>query len=590
MKISFAQRTAASSRTGMARKKMLIVIGSSVAVLLVLWLIMRGGGTSEFDVDLETAARSHVTEGNMTISVLQAGELKPKKTKKIINETGRNAKIISIVDDGALVKKGDLLIELNSDDTKTQLLTDQSDVSNAQADLRKSEQDMAINTVQNNTDLASAKLAVSLAEIDLHRYEQGEFPQNVRSTEMDIQLSKQELTQAEDKLRWAEELLKKGYTSRQDYESKRLTVETCKTNLKKNQETLRILKEFTFKKDLMEKKNTVAKAKAEVIRLQHTYESQHSTDEAAISSKKTTLSITRDRLKRTQSDLAKCDVVSDSDGQVFYTKSEHRWENRSIEVGSSVDPQQAILEFPNLSSWMVETAAPESIIEKIKEGQKAVIAVDAMPGVFLNGVVDKVKSVPQAGEWFDSSTKKYPVTLDIPTTPTITLKPGLSVKAEIIMQELKNVLMVPIQALRTEGEQHFIYVIKGSRIKKTPVVIGESNDTNVQILSGAQKGQDILLYAPVSANTRGETEARPDGQAGGPQEGKGGPPQGNGDKPKGNGEKKPEGGEKGQGPAEGGKPPEGAPQGAAPQGGAPQGGGGAAPQGGGTGASGGGPR
>src|SRR5205085_6555318 len=85
--------------------------------------------------------------------------------------------IISIVPEGTAVKKDDLVIELDSS-----ALVDkerQQDIAVTQAESAKqtAEKDVEIQTTQNDSDIAAAKLKLQLAEIDLRKFEEGDSKQ-----------------------------------------------------------------------------------------------------------------------------------------------------------------------------------------------------------------------------------------------------------------------------------------------------------------------------------------------------------------------------------------------------------------------------
>ena len=112
-----------------------------VAVILgVVFVVGAGfmlGGRSgdNSGVDLRTAERFSVLRGDLTITLLQAGELAAKKADPIINETEQSCKILEIVEDGATVKKGDVLVEMDAAELSDRVLRQQTQVAGAEAGL-----------------------------------------------------------------------------------------------------------------------------------------------------------------------------------------------------------------------------------------------------------------------------------------------------------------------------------------------------------------------------------------------------------------------------------------------------------------------
>lgn len=494
------------NRRGAGRVKLIVI--------LVLCLIVAGAAGMYWKnrkakpAGLERSTRAKVMRGDLVITILQSGELEAKRSESIINETDREAKILSIVDDGTKVKKGDTLFELESEELKNRLLQNESEVSGAEANLKNAQEDMEIKRLKHGTDLASAQLRVELAKLDIKKYVEAEYPQQVDKAVLDITIAKEELARSKNKLEWTRKLVEKEYASRQDLESGILEVTRKEIEVKNKEVDLQILKEYTHQKELKERENEVSKATAEVDRLVKTYESEKAQGEANLESKKTSLEVQKRQLKKIQDQVAKTKVESEWDGQVFYPPM-RPWDNRKIEKGASVYPRQQLLQFPDLSAWKINVGVPESIIDKIKTGQKAVATIDAVPGEILEASVLRISVVPDQSRWWDSTNKTYTVSLDIPTTPTVTLKPGMSTAVEIVTGILKDVVYVPIQAVVTEKDIHYVFKVDGTKVNRVSVETGQNNEESIQIVSGLKEGDDILLYAPVEAETRAGLKERP---------------------------------------------------------------------------------
>jgi hypothetical protein len=162
-----------------------------------------------------------------------------------------------------------------------------------------------------------------------------------------------------------------------------------------------------------------------------------------------------------------------------------------------------------LSSWNIKTSVPESIIERIRPGQKAIVGIDALPGVLIDAVVQRIALAPDRSGW-ETTGKSYQVDLDIPTTPTAKLKPGMSAMVEIITAELQDTMYAPIQAVTGEAGKQIVYLITGpNSFEKVQVAAGQNNDEYIQILSGLKEGQELLLYAPPAAEKRSGIQDRP---------------------------------------------------------------------------------
>ncbi len=481
-----------------------------IALVAIGYFIFRKEEAASSGVNVETAPKTTVKRGDLTVTILQAGDLQAKNSKVITNETETNAQILEIVEDGQRVKKGDLLVKLDVSELQDRILNEQNQVANAEASYQQAKEQLAIKDLQHETDLQSALLRVDLAKLDIKKYEEAEYPQEVRKAEMNITLAEEELKRSKAKLDDTRTLVEKGFTNRQELETAELEVQRNEVDLLNKKEELRILQDYTHEKELKQLNNELRKAEADLEKLKKSYQTERASTLVNLESRKTNLEIARNQLDRIMERLSKAEVYSEYEGLVFYAQSRHRWSNDpDVQVGATMRRQQEILEFPDLSAWKVNVGVPESLIDQVDVGQKALVTLDAIPGAVIKAEVFKISVVPNRAAWWDPNSKVYTVELDVTEYGDLFLKPGMSTMVEIITEERENVLQVPLQAVRTEGDRHFVYLIDGKKPVKTPVQIGVFNDKNIEIKSGVNQGATVLMYAPAATDTSITKDKRP---------------------------------------------------------------------------------
>ncbi|QBG47096.1 efflux RND transporter periplasmic adaptor subunit [Verrucomicrobia bacterium S94] len=440
------------------------------------------------------------------MSILQSGELLAKQSRDIQNEAFRDAKITSIVDDGAFVTNGQLLFELESAQLQERYLDQQSDVAEAEANLKLAIENLEIAKLKNATDLETAKMKAELARMDLRKYEDVEYQQQVDKAQSDIYLAEQELKKARNELAGTQELYDKGYSNRTELEADLLGVERKEIEVKNKKADLEILKNYTHIKRKMELENAVSNAVSALERMKKSQAADIQSKIAGIESKKTRLEIERNQLATKEKEFANTKVYADFDGQVFYPKERHR---PKIEKGATVQMRQKILSYPDLSAWNLKVGVPEAMIDKVSVGQHAVATLDALPGLVLEGNIEKVSAVPDSQNWFNSGVKTYTIMVDVTTETEAQLKPGMSATVEIITDELKNVLYVPIQAVVSRDGKHYVYVVKRGRKELREVEIGKFNTHSIEIVSGLELDEELLLYAEVELEADAQMKKSP---------------------------------------------------------------------------------
>ncbi len=472
---------------------------AALGMVLLIIVVAVFGPSSGNEVS-EDAYRTRVQQGDLVISILQSGELEAKSSQDIVNEASRDAKIVEIVDDGAFVTNGQLLVELESSDLEDRYLQQKSSVASAEADLLHTQEALEIARLKHATDLESAKLKVELAQLALKKYKEAEYPQMVLKAQSDITLAEQTLKTARGEQEGTQELFNKDFASRLELESAQLKVDRQEIEVRNKTKDLEILQEYTYLKTLKELENSVKTALSELERLEKSFTAEVTRSEANIEAKKTSLEIQKNQLANRENELVNTKVYADFSGQVFYP-TERYGRQPQIEKGATVNYRQQILSYPDLSAWNLKVGIPEAMIDKVAVGQEAVATVDALPGLVLQGRVSRVSAVPDNQGWFSTGVKTYTVMIEVTRETKSKLKPGMTAKVEIVTDRLYDVTYVPIQSVVSHGDQHYVYVIKRNHKKLREVEIGKYNNQYMEIKDGLEEGEEVLLYAEVEADT-----------------------------------------------------------------------------------------
>ncbi|WP_372794445.1 efflux RND transporter periplasmic adaptor subunit, partial [Pontiella sp.] len=480
--------------------------GLAAGVCILLALIFVRPGADSDRIDMDTVHLCRVQHGDLVVSILQSGELQARISRDIVNEAYRDAKITTIVEDGAFVTNGQLLFELESAQLQERYLDQQSDVAEAEASLKLALENLEIARLKNATDLETAKMKLELAKLDLKKYEAVEYQQMVDKAQSDIYLAEQELKTARNELAGTQKLFDKGYSNRQELEADELGVERKEIEVKNKKADLDILKNYTHPKRLMELKNAVDNAVSALERMKKSQTADIQSKEAGIESKKTRLEIEKNQLATRETEYSNTKVYADFDGQVFYPKERQR---PKIEKGATVQVRQKILSYPDLSAWNIKVGVPEAMIDKVKVGQQTVATLDAVPGLILDGLVEKVSAVPDSQNWFNTGVKTYTIMVDVTTETNTQLKPGMSATVEIITDQLKDVNYIPIQAVVSRDGKHYVYVVKRGKKELREVEIGKFNTHSIEIISGVDVDEELLLYAEVELEADAKLKRSP---------------------------------------------------------------------------------
>ncbi len=172
---------------------------------------------------------------------------------------------------------------------------------------------------------------------------------------------------------------------------------------------------------------------------------------------------------------------------------------------------------------------------KVEVGDKATLTFDAINNLSIAGHVSDVSVIGTVS----SGVVSYTITITL-DTDDVRIKPGMSVNASIVTDVESNVLTVPNSAIKTQGSVSYVQelnqkvsaaqaaagVTSSTGPKNVPVIVGVSNSTVTEILSGLSQGDQVITKTTASAGATpvASTLAAPSifGAAGGGARGGGG--------------------------------------------------------------------
>ncbi|NNJ26576.1 efflux RND transporter periplasmic adaptor subunit [Alienimonas chondri] len=446
--------------------------------------------------DVTRYAPQRVVKGPFRVTVREKGELDAVNSVILSNETGESTTIVSLVPAGTLVEEGDLILQLDAVPVEEELQEDQLKVTQARAAFETATQNLEIVVKQNESDVATAGLAKTLAALDLSKYEDGEYEQERQKLEGEISVARETLSQAQEDYEFSKRMAKKGYVALNEVETKRIAVNQGQIDVNAAKEGLRVLEQYTKPRTLAELRENKIETDRDLERVKAQTKAALAQAVAELEAARLTLEVEEADFAKTKRQLDATSIHAPQAGEVVYVSSEsRRGEDQSIEKGATVYPRQDLVKLPDLSRIKVDTNIHESQISQISTGLPAVARVDAYPGREFRGVVTAVSSVPVDGSWLRSDLKEYEATIELdplgPGDPK--LKPGLTCELEILIESRDDVLHAPMQSIVSVGGKRFAFVIAPQGTQRREVTIGVANDTDVEILSGLEENEQVVM-------------------------------------------------------------------------------------------------
>ena len=411
----------------MSKKKVYIIIGIIVALIIVLIALSKAGvlGDNDKSIEVETAKANEIT---IVETVSATGKIQPEIEVKISSEV--SGEIIALpVKEGQVVKKGDLLVKINPDLYTSGLNRSVSNYSGTKAGLSQAD--------------ASFKEA------------QANYNRN-------------------------KTLFEKGIISRSDWDKAIASFEVAKAS-----------KQTAY--------YNVQSANATV--------------------------------KEAKDNLGRTTIYAPADGTISML---------NVELGERVLGTQQmtgteILRVANLNNMEVEVDVNENDIVKINIGDETKIQVDAYLKKEFKGIVTSISNSASSTTTADQVTnfkvkvrilkESYMDLIEGKPATYSPFRPGMTATVDIITTRKENVIGIPISSVviksdttattklevvdEKEGDKvktksdkklECVFVKVGDKAKIRIVKTGIQDDTNIEILSGLKKGDEVITgpYVTVS--------------------------------------------------------------------------------------------
>jgi HlyD family secretion protein len=195
-------------------------------------------------------------------------------------------------------------------------------------------------------------------------------------------------------------------------------------------------------------------------------------------------------------------VLAPRAGLVVYAVTGDAENQKKISVGMIPFEGMDLMYLPDISSMMVDTEISEVDLSKAKTGQTVEIRLDAYPDAVFKGEIsylaDLAKRKISRITGKATGAKIFDVTVKV-LDQDRRLKPGLTATLDIIVNQHKDALYIPLEAVfLDEQDQTVVYVKSGGKIKPQSIHIVESNDRVAVVQEGLKEGDEVLLGRPVS--------------------------------------------------------------------------------------------
>ncbi|AWB35884.1 efflux RND transporter periplasmic adaptor subunit [Orrella marina] len=163
---------------------------------------------------------------------------------------------------------------------------------------------------------------------------------------------------------------------------------------------------------------------------------------------------------------------------------------RDIEPGTTVVAGQAVFEVIDPDSLWINTRFDQINATGIAKGQPADIALRSRAGQILSGEVVRIEPLA------DSVTEEMLAKVTFMRTPQQLPPIGELAEVTVTLDGLKPAPAIPNAAIRRDGARPIVWRIVDGELQSATVTLGVRDlDGNVQVLTGLEPGDDVVVYS-----------------------------------------------------------------------------------------------
>jgi HlyD family secretion protein len=407
--------------------------------------------------------------------------------------------VLRAVEHGAAVKRGELLVALETKDIDRAISDLRDDLRLSDLALRQAEKELAVAEKAAPLDLQAVERSRRFIDEDFDYFRNVAQPLAIRTAEFGLKSARQMLEYQEEELRQLEKMYNADdlteeteaivlQRARDAVERARFNLERTKTLTDRALET-DIPREAATTEDSTRKARWSAELQAAVLPM--------TLEKRRLEFQKLQLQRQRsdEKLKRLLADREKMNVKAPLEGVVYYGSCDRgKWSGydtaaESLRAGGSLTMNRVFMTVVKPRPMFVRVAVAEKQLHQVAPGMKGTVKPAGYPDITLDAIVERVAGVP-AGGTYDSR-----ITL-ARSRDAERIVPGMTCQVTLVVYENKEALTVPPGAVSSDEadpEKKYVFVLDADgKRQRRDVTTGKQTDKLVEILSGLEEGDEVV--------------------------------------------------------------------------------------------------
>ena len=437
-------------------------------------------------------ATSIVKRGSLSITVDAQGAFEPVDAFEVrLRPKAYSGELLinAIAANGADVKKGDVLLEIDQAAMKRMVAASENDLRNARAAEAKVQADAKIADEADTLALRQQQSTLKETEDALKWFESTDGPQYLKIVDLTIQQYDDQVRDASDEL----EQLKKMYKSEELTNATADVVvrqavrklEIAKQQLGMMKERAVKARELTYPMLHQHFKDAADVARQQLALFQTTQTQQKVQRQTGLASSKAAVAAAELRDSDLKADLEKLTVRAPEDGVVYYGQIiSGTWQGgdpKTLRAGERTTPQTVLMTLCTPGKLRLVVDLAESRYFAVKSGQKVSISPVAYPELKYEGLCEPDQRTSGGGN--------YPMHIATGQVDSRVL-PGMKANIHMEVPLVDNALLVPTTAVSNSTA----WVKTADGEESRPVLTGRTDGKSIEILSGLKEGDEVLTH------------------------------------------------------------------------------------------------
>jgi len=468
------------------------------ALFLAAATLAAGCGDSE-----TTGSEAYVTyeakRGRLEHSVTARGSLQPKQELNCIAK--RSGYIISIVPDGSLVKKGQVIITQDAHEIETEILEDTGDLRVMEAELASLVADLVNRKNEARAQITEAERDLQLAETRYRNLKGGAYidPATRIAARENAASAKVSARARADELQVLSRLRNRGAVTEEEFAALAGQVAVTKAGAREATATYDKVLEGAEPQEVAAAGVDVKLKRYRLQVVKRWLQDLEKQEEEIKQRQRKRIEREKRGIERLQSRLKQTVIHAPATGIILHKEL---W-GRKIGPGRHIWRGVTLCTVADTSSMRVGIKVDGRTRALLRPGQRAEIEVKAVPGrVFAAHVTEVGKFGRDAFEHLDARTKHivgeanrraFDIALVLDDTDPL-LVPGLMAHVKIVVAEVEDALLVPCEAVKVLAEgRGTVVVVSGGVPAKRTVELGARGKFLVEIRRGLEAGERVVI-------------------------------------------------------------------------------------------------